>query len=95
MYVPQYEGLEVKGILERIRNMPEVMAYFPIEKEIAKLPRQWIINVTYTLVGEDFKTYIEARIEERNEKMREERNLLITMDPQIAQAFRESTHTSL
>jgi hypothetical protein len=55
--------LEVQAILDNIRAIPEVMVHFPVPKEIAKLPRQWIINVTYTLVGEDFRRYIEAKID--------------------------------
>ena len=53
--IPQYKGLSVEDILTTAKLMPEVMRALPEqEKEIYKLPREYIGNVIFTIVGEDF-----------------------------------------
>ena len=42
------------------------MKYFPDEKEIIKLNRQFILNVLNTVIGESLRNFIFERIEERN-----------------------------
>ena len=69
MHIPQYEGLTIETILERAKLVPEVMKRLPEEKEIIKLPKQYLTNVIYTIVGEDFANWVRARIEERNAKV--------------------------
>ncbi len=39
LFVPQYESLSVKRILEFASSFPRVYEYFPIEKEVHSLPR--------------------------------------------------------
>ena len=41
------------------------------KQELEKLPRQYIINVIYTKVGEPFKKWVDARVGERHEKVKE------------------------
>ena len=55
--------------MERAKLVPEVMKRLPEEKEIIKLPKQYLTNVIYTIVGEDFANWVRARIEERNAKV--------------------------
>ena len=57
-------------------------------KEIAKLPRQYIANVIYTLVGKPFRIWADEQIKKRNERVTEEKDLVIEMDPEIAEIFR-------
>jgi len=45
------------------------MERLPCEKEIVKLPKQFLINVIYTIVGDDFATWVKNRINERNAKV--------------------------
>ena len=90
--VPHFEGLTVDDFLEYAGQHGRVMDYFPPQKEIPKLPRQWIINVIYTLIGAPFSDWVAQRIQARNEKIKNEKNLTISMDPDIAAAFRNS-HT--
>ena len=52
--VPHFEGLTVEDFLEYAEQYPRVALYLPPGKEIVKLPRQFIINVIYTNVGETF-----------------------------------------
>ena len=51
--VPYFEGLTVSDMLRYAKDYPSVYEAFPIElKEIEKLPRPYVANVIYTLVGE-------------------------------------------
>ena len=47
-----------------------VYEYFPELKEMPKIPRQWIINVCATLIGDDFVNWVKSAIAERNEKVK-------------------------
>lgn len=73
---------------------PECSNYAPVKKEIKKLPKQWIINMAYTVLGHSFADWVHKQIEARNEKVTKEKNLLIDMDPDIARAFAQSTAVS-
>ena len=59
-----------------------------------KVPRQWLINVTYTLAGEPFNAWIKEEIASRNEDLAKKQNLLIEMDAEIAKAFHNSVNIS-
>ena len=48
--LPQYTGLAVKHILEQAQSHEVCAEYLPDADDFSKLPRQWIINITYTLV---------------------------------------------
>ena len=41
-----------------------------VKREIMKLPRAYIGNVIYTLVGEVFKRWVEQRVNERHDLRR-------------------------
>ena len=47
------------------------MKALPIEKEIKKLPRQYLANVGYTKVGKPFTDWINQQAAIRNEKVKE------------------------
>ena len=95
IHVPHYEGLSFQDIFSNIRDLQQVMAFLPCEKEIYQLPKQYLANITYSVVGEDFSKWIDQKVEERNHKVAVERSLFISLDPAIAHAFRESTHVSM
>ena len=61
---------------------------------LKKLPRQYIANIIYTIVGKPFTDWIDARVNERHEKRAMENNLNIQMDPEIARIFQQSTAVS-
>ena len=52
------------------------------------------MNVAWTVVGQPFGQWVKAQIEERNARMAMERDLLIDMDPDIAEAYFASTSVS-
>ena len=69
--------------------------YMPVLKEIMKLPKQFIINVAYSIIGDPFAKWVRSVIETRNDKVTKEKDLLIAMDPMVAQAFQNSTCVSV
>lgn len=94
MYVPQYETLTVKEISGYIELYPEVRRYLPIQKELKTLPKQFLVNVIYTIVKGPFNEWVKGRISERNTKIMAKRDLLIDMDPDVAAAFENSNAIS-
>ena len=87
IYCPQYENISVKNMMQEASKDPNIMQYLPDEQEIHLLPRQYLANVIYTVVGERFAAWVKERIVERNEKMTSKNNMIIMMDPEIAAAF--------
>ena len=82
-------------MLYHARNWPDVARALPSEqREVEKLPRQYIANVIYTVVGLVFKQWVEGEINKRNAKIIEDQNLAIDMDPEIYDAFMASKHIS-
>ena len=61
--------------------------YLPDERDFHMLPRAYICNLIYSIVGEPFLVWVAGRMAERNEKVRVEQNLVVDMDPEIAEIF--------
>ena len=60
LHVPHFEGLTMATMLEYASQHQEVIKYLPdIEREIEKLPRAYIANLVYTVVGDPFKTWVD------------------------------------
>lgn len=94
MHVPMYKGLTIDNILAEGRRNPEVSNYLPDEKDLHRLPRQWLANVIYTLVGEEFQNWVTECIRNRNDHIAEKQNLIVELDPVIAAAFNNSLNIS-
>jgi len=93
--VPMYEDLTIKEFLNFAKDYPEVMKAFPsVEKERKKLPRQYIINVIYTLVGQPFRDWVYRLVDNRHESVVDKRDMNIVMDPEIAAIYKESKAVS-
>ena len=87
IHIPQYEGLKVELMLEFIQQYPQVLDYLPIEREIRKLSRSYLGNVIYTVVGEPFKNWVDDKIRERHAKIKDQQDMLVSLDPEIARIF--------
>ena len=72
----------------------EFQLHMPIVKELPKLPKQWICNVAYSLIGDPFRDWVMEQVEARNQKQAVERNLNIAVDPAIGALLMASTHVS-
>jgi hypothetical protein len=83
-------------MLEFAKGYPDVGRALPeVEKEVLKLPRQYVANIIYTLVGMAFKRWVGARVDARHKKVAEDKNLNIAMDPEIAAIYRASMAVSV
>jgi len=50
--------------------------------------------VVYTLVGDPFRQWVESVMQARDQKIKDEKNLGIDLDPDILSVFRNSTAVS-
>ena len=57
--------------------------------------KQWIVNVVYAIVGPAFAAWLKALVEERNAGIAAKRDMLVNMDPVIAQKLNASNHVSI
>ena len=48
---------------------------------------QYIINVIFTRVGQKFKDWVDARVNQRHEEVKVEGKKYIELDPEVAQVF--------
>jgi hypothetical protein len=92
--IPQYDTLTIKQLFAFLCQHRRVCQYFPIEKEMGKISKQWIVNIIYSVVGEPFADWVTERIKARNDKIVADKNMAIEMDPVIAQAFANSNAVS-
>ena len=67
------------------------MQFLPEERDLHRLPRQFIVNVLFTVVGNDIVRWVNDVVDERNQKVAEQKKMLIDLDPEIAKAFQKST----
>jgi hypothetical protein len=72
----------------------EVQNALPPSKEITKLSRSYLSNVIYTIMGEPFQQWVHQQVNIRNQKVALEGNNVISMDPQVAMIFQQSTAIS-
>ena len=92
--VPHFEKLTIETMLEYAKEKPELMEYLPIvERERVKLPREYLANLIYTVVGQPFKQWVDARVNDRH-NLRRQQEHQIEMDYEIAQAFQKSKAVS-
>ena len=66
----------------------------PIPREVSKVGKQWIINIAYTIIGDDFADWVMNVVTERNLKIQKDQNLMINIDPEIKEAWSNSTLVS-
>ena len=71
------------------------MQYLPeLDTEIMKFPRAYIASIIYTIANQDFKTWSQARIQERNRRVAEKNDLNMSIDPELKAFFVASTAVS-
>ena len=93
--MPHYEGLSLAHMSkELLMHHSDIYNYMPDQVEIHKTPKQWIVNVCATVLGDVFVNWVKAQIEARNAKVTKEKDMMIAMDPDVAAAFQLSTAVS-
>jgi hypothetical protein len=55
LFVPQYKGLTVEDFITYAAANMEVMKYLPNEKDMYLLPRDYLINVIHSILGDTFR----------------------------------------
>ena len=74
---------------------PEVYEYLPEPNlELPKTPKQWVCNLCATVLGDDFIDWVQLKVKARHEKVMEQKDLAIIMDPEMAAIFNSSTVVS-
>ena len=62
----------------------KILKALPTEnKEMDKLLKQYMANIIYTIIGENFKDWVQKRINDRNDKVKNEKDMLVELDPDI------------
>ena len=82
-----YNSLSIEEILNFGKDNEEIAKYLPEQRDMDKIPRQFIIDITYTVMGDAFKKWAKLRIKARNEKIKEKQDLELELDPEVAKAF--------
>ena len=67
--VPQYVTLKVELILEKIHEHQRAPLFIPDERDIDKIPRAWLCNIAYTVIGDPFSDWVRQAIADRNHYM--------------------------
>lgn len=87
--------MKIEAFYEFAEPYPEVMRAFPLVKhERLNLPRQYVINVIYTLIGQPFRAWVDRLVDTRHEEIAEQKQLFIEMDPEIANIYNQSKAVS-
>ena len=92
--VPYYETLTIKQMKEKWCKTEDVAPYLPPPEDFEDVPRQWIINVLFTIAGERFSEWVKEKRDERNALMRAKGRGEVEMDAEIWAAFNASKLTS-
>ena len=92
--VPQYEELTMDTILDFGRAYVVVENALPVIRETRKMPRAYVCNVIYTLVGAPFKDWVFKRCKDRNDRLENAHDTTIVLDSRIAAAYEASTFVS-
>ena len=92
--MPNYENLTLKHIGEFICQHPDIKDYLPDQPDLPKTPKQWIVNVCAAVIGQPFKDWVKEQVEERNALMKEKKEMMIDIDPEMKAKFQASTHVS-
>lgn len=72
--MPHFEGLSKDDILKWAEKFPEVFEYLPPEEERMRLPREYLIDLVYTIVGEPFAKWVDECVAERNANIKAQNN---------------------
>ena len=71
-----------------------MVEYLPISKKLTKMSRNYICNVVYSLTGSVFENWVKARVDSRNDSMAIKKDLMVSLDPGIANCFLKSQSLS-
>ena len=94
LWVPFYENLNIKTFLHKALQWPGLKDYLPDGPDLDRVNRKWLINVIYTIVGEEFNDWVQREVNARNNKVTDTQKMNMEMDPGIAACWEASNHVS-
>ena len=87
--------MKTEVLLDWARNRQSALPdYLPDEKDIQHLPKSWLVNIIYACCGDAFSEFIKSQVVARNQKIAVKKDMLINVDPSIANAFNTTNHIS-
>ena len=92
--IPAYEGLGIKEICAFLMQHQQIGEWLPDMIEVPRLPKEFLGNLAFSVLGAVFGDWVKGQILARNTKVLVERNNNIEMDPDMAAAFNQSTAVS-
>ena len=93
--MPHYDNLSLKKIQAYCQTLEnDIDSYLPDKQELHKISREWICNIIATQLKNVFTDWLKKQIEERNEYVRDKREMDIEFDADVAAAFQASTSVS-
>ena len=82
----------MKAMLEFIdQHHTKVWKYLPDRCEIHRVPRQWLGDIIYSVVGKPFQKWRDDLIEERHNRVKVTRNLDIAITEVALKAFKNAS----
>ena len=81
-------------MLAFIKDKEEVWKYLPEKQDVKLLPRQYIADIIYNVLGDEFQTWLKEKIDQRNKELLSKTNSIIQMDAKVAEAFKNSTYVT-
>ena len=94
IYAPFYSTITCEEILKFGAQSQEFVNHLPEASEWNRLPRQFLLNLAATVIGEPFEKWVSAQIEACNAKIAKDQNLMVDLDPDVYRAFMNSSHVS-
>ena len=93
--VPHYKTLTIPKILEFARTKGDIDLYLPDYSYKKEPNREWLCNVINTLIGEEFRKFIKAKVMLRKNTLIQKSNLKITAKPEFISIFESSQSVSV
>ena len=58
-FAPMYESMTLRIILNEGFKHEGVRRYFPEDRDLHRLPRDWCLNTIYSIVGKPWKDWVD------------------------------------
>ena len=89
--IPQYKGLQFKGLLRFAEHKISIYKYLPDYYYNKQLNREWLCNLLNSLIAKYFQAFIKEKVEIRKNELIESQNLGIHAKPEFISIFKKIT----
>jgi hypothetical protein len=91
-HVPQFKYLTFDTMVEFAEAYPDVFNYLPDKRDMYRIPRQFLINILTTKIGDPFDKWVKTQTDIRDNTMKIVHNLDIAVSNACLNAFNRSNH---